>query len=310
MKRIVFLMVISLFSYTAMAQVTDGSTLEQPEKVPTEFPWTQEDVGDFSDPVPYVPQKQADVMYSITVWRTIDLREKMNHPLYFPVEPRGTWRSLAKVIFDAIDFNNIDNTEALPLYRSDFCTEEVPRSSIRDAIYNVTTTPDIDPETQEIIGYKDISEDFTPSQVLEYRIKEVWFFDKHRSLQDVRIMTIAPIIEYVRASSSEGLAYQEEDDEAVVATTQKKWLGYIKYDELRPYLAKQEVYNVRNNSQRLSLDDLLTWKRQFSSYIYAEGNQYGDRWIVDYIANARDQRIESENISNKIRVWEHDLWEF
>lgn len=310
MKKIVFLLTVTIFSVTAMAQVTDGSTLEQPKREPVEFPWVQEDVGDFSDPVGFVPQRQADVTYSFTIWRTIDLREKMNHPLYFPVTQRGTWRSLAQVIFDAIDFGNPDNKETLPLYNDEFCENEVPRSSIRDVIYNVSYVPELDPETGDVIGEKEISEDFTPNQVLEYGIKEVWFFDKQRSLQEVRIMSISPVIEYVR-SSANAVAYQEEDDdEAVGASTQKKRLGFIRYDELRPYLAKQEVYNVKNNSQRISLDDLLTWKRQFSSYVYAESNQYGDRWIQEYIANSRDQMIESDRITNKIRIWEHDLWEF
>lgn len=310
MKKIVFLLTVTIFSVTAMAQVTDGSTLEQPERKPVEYPWVQEDVGDFSEPVAYVLQREADLTYSLTIWRTIDLRERMNHPLYFPVEQRGTWRSLAKVIFDAIDFYNPDNTETLPIYSDEFCQNEVPRSSIRDVVYNVSYVPEIDPETGETIGEKEISEDFKPNQILEYRLKEVWFFDKQRSLQDVRIMTIAPVIEYERPSANAGLAYQEEDDEAVRASTQKKWLGHIVYDDLRPYLAKQEVYNVKNNSQRMSLDDLLTWKRMFSSYVFAKSNKYGDRWIQEYIANPRDQMIESDKIVEEMRITEHDLWEF
>ena len=89
----------------------------------------------------------------------------------------------------------------------------------------------------------------------------------------------------------------------------KKRVGYIYYNELRPFLAKQEVFNVKNNAARLSFDDLITWKRDFSSLIYKESNVY-DRDISDYIANSRDQRIESERITDKLRNFEHDLWEF
>jgi hypothetical protein len=31
---------------------------------------------------------------------------------------------------------------------------------------------------------------------------------------------------------------------------------------------------------------------------------------MGYIANSRDQRIESERITDKMRTFEHDLWEF
>jgi gliding motility associated protien GldN len=95
----------------------------------------------------------------------------------------------------------------------------------------------------------------------------------------------------------------------VKANMMKKRVGYIYYNELRPFLAKQEVFNVKNNAARLSFDDLITWKRDFSSLIYKESNVY-DRDISDYIANSRDQRIESERITDKLRTFEHDLWEF
>ena len=39
--------------------------------------------------VQYAHLREADVMWSKRVWRTIDLREKMNHPLYYPEEPIG-----------------------------------------------------------------------------------------------------------------------------------------------------------------------------------------------------------------------------
>ena len=55
---------------------------------------------------------------------------------------------------------------------------------------------------------------------------------------------------------------------------------------------------------------MMTWKREFSSFIYQEQNVYNNRQIDEYIANARDQRIESERITEKIRSFEHDLWEF
>ena len=69
-------------------------------------------------------------------------------------------------------------------------------------------------------------------------------------------------------------------------------------------------FNIKNNAARLSYDDAMTWKRQFSSFIYQEQNAYSDREIQQYIKNPRDQRIESDNIINKIRGFEHELWEF
>jgi len=322
MKKIVFSVFAFCLSFCAIAQEdgtvgttetpdSTGSTMVQPVRKPLEFAWEQTEVGDFSANVPYVYQRNADVMYYHTIWRTIDLREKMNHPLYFPQEVRGTWRSFAQVIFDALDVKHPEKTEGvLPLYSDEYCTLPMSREDIRTSLVNLKRTELIDPETYEVIGEQEYEEEFTAKQILLYRVKEIWFFDKKRSLLEVRILQIEPLIEYEKETDTGEPQPGQEEEEGVGAIKAKKSVGHIMYDELRPYLAQQEVYNQKNNAQRLSLDDLLTWKREFSSYIYQEQNVYNDREIQDYIANARDQRLESDRITEKIRKFEHDLWEF
>ena len=170
----------------------------------------------------------------------------------------------------------------------------------------------MDEETFEIIGQKELVENYQAKQIMMYRVKEIWFFDKKRSVLEVRILEIEPMLQVEREIGGAGAPGpgQEEEEEEVKSVKAWKRLGYIMYDELRPYLVKQEMYNPKNNAQRLSLDDMMTWKREFSSFIYQEQNVYNNRQIDEYIANARDQRIESERITEKIRSFEHALWEF
>jgi gliding motility associated protien GldN len=289
-----------------------GSTMDQPVRKPAEFAWEQVDVGEFSDPVAYAPIRQADVMYYYTVWRTIDLREKVNHPLYFPSETKGTWRSLAQTIFDAIDMANPDKTDGvLPVYADEMCTMPTSREDLRGNLSEISQIPEIDLETGEEIGMKELVVEYEPKQIISYNVKEIWYFDKQTSRFYVQILEIEPIIEHERPSTSYDYDSEggESDDNDVRGTMMKKRVGYIYYPELRPFLAKQEVFNVKNNAQRLSFDDLITWKRDFTSYIYKEANVY-DRDIADYIANSRDQRIESERITDQLRTLESDLWEF
>jgi gliding motility associated protien GldN len=286
--------------------------MEQPVRKPVEMPWEQVNIGDFAEPIAYPPVRQADVMYYWTIWRTIDLREKVNHPLYFPTEMRGTWRSLGQTIFDAIDFNNPEKTEdVLTLYSDEMCTFPYSRAELPGILAQTFTTTDYDIETGEEIGTKEIVQQFEAKEIISYNVKEVWYFDKQYSTFRVQILEIEPIIEYERPNNNTNIFDddQEQDEEDVKANMMKKRVGYIYYNELRPFLAKQEVFNVKNNAARLSFDDLITWKRDFSSLIYKESNVY-DRDISDYIANSRDQRIESERITDKLRTFEHDLWEF
>ena len=190
------------------------------------------------------------------------------------------------------------------------CTYPYSREEIQGLISNVSTIAEIDEEGEEI-GTKELIIQFEPKEIISYNVKEVWYFDKQYSTFRVQILEIEPIIEYEKPNNNSSYYDDEnqEDAEDVKANMIKKRVGYIYYNELRPFLAKQEVFNVKNQAARVSFDDLITWKRDFSSLIYKESNVY-DRDISDYIANSRDQRIESERITDKMRTFEHDLWEF
>lgn len=310
--KLIAMMLLAVSFACAQEDNFDGSTMEQPVRKPVEMPWEQVNIGDFAEPVAYPPVRQADVMYYWTIWRTIDLREKINHPLYFPTEVRGTWRSLGQTIFDAIDFDNTERTEGvLPLYSDEMCTFPYSREELPGILAQTYTTADYDLETGEEIGTKEQILQFEAKEIISYNVKEVWYFDKQYSTFRVQILEISPIIEYERPNTNTDIFddNQDQDEEDVKANMMKKRVGYIYYNELRPFLAKQEVFNVKNNAARVSFDDLITWKRDFSSLIYKESNVY-DRDIEEYIANSRDQRIESERITDKLRNFEHDLWEF
>ncbi|MCQ2271209.1 MAG: gliding motility protein GldN [Bacteroidales bacterium] len=316
MKKFGLLFMALLACSFAFAQVDeeqegemDGSTMAQPVRKPVETPWEQVTTGEWAEPVPYAYQRQADVMYYHTIWRRIDLRDKKNHPLYFPAETKGTWRSLAQTIFDAIDFENPENENALQVYSDEFCTLPYTRDELKDALTQVIQVPIADLETGDIIDYNEIYEQFAAKDIMAYNVKEVWFFDKQTSKYYVRILKIEPILEYERQSNNNSSYDEENGDDDVRAMKARRRIGHIYYNELRPFLVKQEIFNVKNNAQRISFDDVLTFKRDFNGYIYAEDNVY-DREIADYIANARDQMIESMRITEKLRTYESDLWEF
>ena len=48
--------------------------------------------------VQYASLREADVLWSKRVWRTLDLREKLNHPLFYPLEPLSDRRALWDII--------------------------------------------------------------------------------------------------------------------------------------------------------------------------------------------------------------------
>ena len=82
---------------------------------------------------------------------------------------------------------------------------------------------------------------------------------------------------------------------------------WIYFPQLRPHLAKTEVYNTKNDAERRTFDDIF-WKRQFNSTIIRESNVY-DRGIETY-AKGIDALLENERIKYDLFKYEHDFWQF
>ena len=128
--------------------------------------------------------------------------------------------------------------------------------------------------------------------VIQYRLKEDWFFDKERSVMDVRILGIAPVV------------YARDPAGTITGTKELFWLYF---PECRYVFQNFFVQSRQNDSQRMSFDDLF-WKRMFHSYIDKESNIY-DRSLDSYRSGI-NALLESEKIKNKIFIFEHDLWSF
>jgi len=238
-------------------------------------------------PIPYAPIREADVMWKRRITRYIDLREKMNLPLYYPIggDVNGL-RSLTNVIYKAVT-----EEVSLRVYSSatdDFSVEMTPgdvKNLTEKSIEKFLEGGAMNGGDTTIIS----KESFSPYNVKKLMVKEEWFFDKQRSVLDVRILGIS-------------LLYEQEDKDK---GDQPIFLVY--FPEARTLLAKYDVFNRQNPSERRSFDDIF-WKRQFSSYIVKEENVY-DRSINEY-KKGMDALLESNKIKDEIIIFEHDLWEF
>jgi gliding motility associated protien GldN len=237
-------------------------------------------------PIPYVSLREADVTYKRRVWRILDLREKINLPLYFPVRETNGMRSLADLLYRAVT-----EEVSLRVYSNgadDFSIEVTPTEvkKITNKTYERTVPSLVDPSIDSTVV---ITEEFSPSRVKKFLIKEEWFFDRQRSVLDVRILGICPL-------------YENEDKDK--GDTPLFW---IYFPEARTLLAQYDIFNRSNPAERRSFDDIF-WKRQFSSYIVKEENVY-DRSINEY-KKGMDALLESQRIKEEIINFEHDLWEF
>ncbi|HHJ11259.1 MAG TPA: gliding motility protein GldN [Bacteroidetes bacterium] len=239
-------------------------------------------------PVPYPYLREADVMWAKKVWRLVDLRQKINLPLYYPTEPIGDRKSLIDVIYDAIRAGEVKVYDPI----KDDMTIEITQDDIEKKFGAGS-------ETIQVADENGIMHDTTivikanTSEVKEYIIQEVWYFDKKLSSLNVRILGLCP----VRLSMNTNTNQME-----------KRKLFWIYYPEFRNILANHEVYNPYNDAQKISYDDLFL-QRRFSGYIIAESNVYDNRTIDEY-ETGRAALLESERIKNSIFNMEQDLWEY
>ena len=126
-----------------------------------------------------------------------------------------------------------------------------------------------------------------------YNIKEDWFFDKQRSVLDVRIIGMCPVQEVFDGQTGD---YKGE-----------KPLFWIYFPEARHIFANEVVFNRYSDSEKRTLEDIF-WKRSFSSYIYKTSNVY-DRQLNEYKSNL-DLLLESKNIKEVVFNMEQDFWEY
>ena len=246
-------------------------------------------------PIAYEPIREADIMWSKLVWRIIDLRQKMNEPLYFPTIPIGERMSLIDVLMEAVDNGELtaykpsfdDSNEFKELMTYDQVLEEF------DAQDKVETTTDpVTGEPFTIIVPGSIQTD----EVLQILVKEMWFFDRKRSTMEVRIIGLCPIRVYYKADD-----LNQED-------LQRKKLFWVKFPEARNILAKKEVFNSFNDAERRSYDEIFH-KRFFDGFVVQESNVYNNRMIQEYSLGV-ETLLESDRVEDLIFRYEHDLWEY
>jgi gliding motility associated protien GldN len=303
------------FAQTYESTGTEGNTNDSatnvmaPVRAPIDGVYKKVHLPQFK-PVSLQHVREADILYTKVTWSAIDLREKMNHPLYFPTETKGSWKSLMQTIFDITTDSSETNPYAVMVYYDEFLTIPFTREGLKEGLGTTQIVPAFSEDGEEI-GQKTIFISRRSSEVFKYILKDQYIIDKQRSVMEPRIIGICPMFWFENLNAPP--AYQEEEalDDDMPAAPLRRWreYGWLYYDELRPALAVTEVFNQKNNAQRRTYDDIFLM-RHFSSYFRGVENVHNDRQISEYILNGMDQRLEADALKEEIRTYEHDLWEF
>jgi gliding motility associated protien GldN len=261
--------------------------------------------SDNDKPLAYGYVHDRDVLMGKTIWEQIDLDERVNFPLYFPVDTANIGkerRSLFNVLLSGIKSGKI--TE---VYADDYFNSRRTLKELETVFTFVDTTQaGIDEINTYYKDYKSGKRkldpqyinkvELTAQDVYAYRIKGFWYFDKRQGELKYRMLAIAPV-------AIEAREIGKDNPEPIE-------LFWVYFPAIRDVLHEHKAFNDKNSAMPISFDHLLN-SRRFNAMIYKEENVYGDRQIAQYMKdNAQMQLLESERVKEKIRNFEQDMWNY
>ena len=254
-------------------------------------------ISDNDKPLEYGYVDDRDVLMGKTVWEIIDLSERINFPLYFPIDTANIGpdrRSLYDVLTRAIRSGEISE-----VYSDSYFNTKKSYKDIQASLTRIDTT---DAGREQINAGQQVSpeyivkQDISAQDVTQYKIKGYWYFDKRQSELKYRLLGICPITPDVYTMNSDEKDYIE--------------LFWVFFPASRDVLHEAKTFNDKNSAMPISFDHILN-SRRFNAVIYQEENVYGDRVIASYMKdNAQNQLLEAERVKEKIRDFEEDMWNY
>jgi gliding motility associated protien GldN len=264
--------------------------------------------ADNDKPLPYGYVHDRDILMGKRIWEYIDLDERVNFPLYFPVEGDVMSSPDRRPLYNVL-INGIKEGKITEVYDSSYFTTKKTLKDIESSLYTVDTTDVGREQMNEDInayrkGTKKIDEEYIRKTEIEaynvnaYRIVGYWYFDKRQGELKYRLLGICPVVPDVFSLKNSDAELEYID------------LFWVYFPSTRDILHEAKAFNNRNSAMPFSFDHLLN-ARRFSGMIYLEENVYGDRKIADYMKeNSQMQLLESDRVKEKIRDFEQDMWNY
>ena len=262
-------------------------------------------ISDNDKPLPYGYVHDRDVLMGKTIWEFIDLDERINFPLYYPIDTAFVGKE-RRSLFDVL-VKNIKNGKITEVYGDDYFNT---KKTFKDMASSFTYIDTTDTGKDEINNYYDDyksgakvldpqyinRKELDASYISGYRIKGFWYFDKRQGELKYRLLALCPVTPEARDAGNEKADVID--------------LFWIYFPTVRDILHESKAFNDKNSAMPITFDHLLN-SRRFNGQIYKEENVYGDREIEQYLKdNSQNQLLESERVKEKIRSFESDMWNY
>lgn len=296
---VIFAVAISASTFAQSNLLNSKTPDEIGKKTPAQL------ISDNDKPLPYGYVHDRDVLMGKTIWEFIDIDERINFPLYYPIDTAFVGKE-RRSLFDVL-VKNIKNGKITEVYTDDYFNTKKTFKDMESSFTYIDTT---DAGKDEINNYYDDyksgakvldpqfinKKELDASYISGYKIKGYWYFDKRQGELKYRLLALCPVTPEARDAGNENADVIE--------------LFWVYFPSVREILHESKAFNDKNSAMPITFDHLLN-SRRFSGEIYKEENVYGDREIQQYMKdNSQSQLLESERVKEKIRSFESDMWNY
>ena len=235
---------------------------------------------------PTAAPMDEDVVWRRDIYRELDLNEDANAGLYYPVEPIGNQMNLFTSIFRLMMTGKINVYQ----YRMDGNESFAAADRVQPLAF--LDNYHIYYEKQNNGRIKLDNSDIPSAEVKAYYIKESTYYDQRSATFHTKVLALCPIM-------------TRDDDFGDGGT--KYPLFWVKYDDLAPFLAKQQMMTSNlNNAAVMSVDDYFI-RTQYKGKIYKTNNMLG-KTLAQYCPNDSAMTKEQKRIEAELAAFEKNLW--
>ncbi|MDE6340742.1 MAG: gliding motility protein GldN [Muribaculaceae bacterium] len=234
------------------------------------------------------PTHDADLAYMRQIYRQLDLKDTPeNQPLYFPEDVVDGQKNLFRIMLGLVVDGKIPAYEYLD-------GREVFSDQYKVKVGEMLDRFDIFYQTQgsgDRAVYTIEEADVPTGQVLKYYIIEKWEFDRRSSRMKTQVEAICPVL--TRTGDYGGEANYP--------------MFWVKFDQLRPYLAQQYVFlSDDNNLPQYSLDDYFNLG-MYKGEIYKTKN-LRNLSMAQMYGDEDDLKRAQDSIDTRLREFGKNLW--
>ena len=233
---------------------------------------------------------EADLQWSKTVYRSLDLTKGKNPALYYPEEPNEDGQSMFFIIMRLLANNQIPAYEYLD--GREMFTEEyrIKVAEMLDRFHVLYSEAKGSTEKNPRYAIEDA--DIPGNEILSYYIIEKWSFDTRSNTMRSRVDALCPVLHRQDEFGGDPIRFP---------------MFWVKLNDIRPYIAQQYVFtDDDNNLTRYNLDDFFKLN-MYTGDIYKVKNLRNQSLMQLYPDPAALKHAQ-DSIEERLHRFDKNLW--